>query len=75
MAKRKKVTAKKRTSLKSKNVEALPDQVSKDVSIKYDKVPTEKKAKKIHARQVLPPIEEGKKVIDSTPTPPIKVDK
>ncbi len=56
------------------SVNEIPEQVSSKISTSYKLLPPKSKNQKIHSRQVLPAIKEGKKIPDETPTPPIKIE-
>jgi hypothetical protein len=53
----------------------MPKQSSKKKKISFHSLPPlPLPDKKIHPRQVIPPVTEGKKTPDNTPTPPVDPD-
>jgi hypothetical protein len=66
---------KKEATSEEKGINKVPEQVSAEIVISYKKIPQKTKLKKIHFRQVMPPVKEGNKVPDETPTPPIQIEK
>jgi hypothetical protein len=53
----------------------MPKQTSKKKKISFHSLPTlPLPDKEIHRRQVIPPVTEGKKTPDNTPTPPVDPD-
>jgi hypothetical protein len=53
----------------------MPKQTSKKKKISFHSLPTlPLPGKEIHPRQVIPPVTEGKKTPDNTPTPPVDPD-
>ena len=53
----------------------LPNQVSSEIIVDYTLLPPATTKRKIHPRQVLPPLLEGEKVPDEKPTGSIEIDK
>ena len=70
-AKKKKAAKKKSVKLKSTN--ELPSQVSGSVAVSYHAAPVKSGNREIGPRQKLPPIKQGKKIPDETPTPPLNI--
>jgi len=53
----------------------MPKQTSKKKKISFHSLPPlPLPGKEIHPRQVIPPVTEGKKIPDDTPTPPVDPD-
>jgi len=53
----------------------MPKQTSKKKKISFHSLPPlPLPDKKIHPRQAIPPVKEGKEIPDNTPTPPVDPD-
>ena len=70
----KKKNATKKKSVKLKGTNELPSQVSGTVAVSYQAAPVKSGNRQIDLRQKLPPIKQGKKISDETPTPPLKIE-
>jgi len=54
----------------------IPKQSAKKKKISFHSLPPlPLPERKIHPRQVIPPVKEGKEIPDDTPTPPVDPDK
>jgi hypothetical protein len=53
----------------------LPEQTVEEVHVIYqDAPPSPPRGKRIHPRQVIPPVPEGEHRPDETPSPPVELD-
>lgn len=71
----KKVSGKKQPSSDALSSGDIPKQSSKETKVPYVSLPTPlPPGKKIHRRQVVPPVPEDREVPDDNPSPPVDPD-
>jgi hypothetical protein len=75
MSKNKKSEPVTQPSSESLTTGEMPRQLGKEVHVRYQPTPSPPPPdKKIHPRQKIPPVPEGEKVPDKTPSPPVDID-
>ena len=53
----------------------IPEQTAQEIHINYEDSPISQRNRKIHPRQIIPPVPEGEEeVSDDTPSPPVELD-
>ena len=60
---------------KSSGKDEIPEQTAQEIHIHYEDSPTPQWNRKIHPRQIIPPVPEAEEeVSDHTPSPPVELD-
>ncbi len=60
---------------KSSATDEIPEQAAQEIHINYEDSPIPQRNRKIHPRQIIPPVPEGEEEeSDNTPSPPVELD-